>query len=390
MVVKNRILVLDFCNYDDYPMGGYLTFAKNMMFSFADDLALVGITTTYGDPIGKWFKKDIDGIQYDFFALAYYSKLKTKHIIPDRLVSYLLIKYYQKAIREIGIQNVFIQRQEVLQAASSMHFLNICYCFAGLENPLSISKYWYAHHAAQFFEQKFFKCLKGVTTILASGDEDAIAEMIQRSKGSVERSKVVKFPSRINTNIYKPNLDSGSRARLGIPEFAKVVITVGRLAWLKGWKFMLDSFVIYNKIVPESIFYFVGNGEDMSRIKKYVEEMGLSENVFLAGKKDAYEIAEYLNASDLFIMGSYKEGWSTALIEAIACGIPACVTNFSSAKEIIIEGKNGYVIEDHNPELFAEGMFEASKLTRPVFNENVRAFSANRLKDDLLKHWTLI
>ena len=389
MEVKNRILVLDFCNYEDYPMGGYLTFAKNLMFSFGNSLALVGITTTTKDPIGKWFKKEINGIVYDFFALAHYSKLKTKHFIPDRLVSYYLINHYRRKICEIRIQNVFIQRQEVLQAANSMRFKNICYCFAGLENPLSISKYWYAHHVAKFFEQFFFRCLKGVNTILASGDEDAIAEMIQRSKGSVARSKVVKFPSRINTDIFKHNPDNSGRARFGIPESAKVVITVGRLAGLKGWKFMLDSFVIYNKLVPESIFYFVGEGEDLVRIKEYVEEKGLPEKVIMAGKKDPYEIAEYLNASDLFIMGSYKEGWSTALIEAIACGIPACVTNFSSAKEIIIEGRNGYVIDEHDTMLFAKGMIEASRLSRPVFNENVKAFSASRLKEDLLKYWRL-
>jgi glycosyltransferase involved in cell wall biosynthesis len=270
-----------------------------------------------------------------------------------------------------------------------MGFKNICYCFAGLENPLSISKYWYAHHAAIFFEQSFFKSLKGVNTILASGDEDAIAEMIQRSNGSVTRNKVVKFPSRINTDIFKPSDENCVRAKLGIPESAKVVITVGRLAWLKGWKFMIDSFLLYNKLVPESLFYLVGDGEDMPRINEYIAERGLSGKIILPGKKDASEIVEYLNASDLFIMGSYKEGWSTSLIEAIACGIPACVTNFSSAKEIILEGINGLVIDDHDIELFAKGMIQASGFVRPVFNENIKAFSAHRLKADLLKYWNL-
>lgn len=389
MEVNNRILILDFCNYDDYPMGGYLTFARNMMFSFGNSLALVGITTSSSDPIGKWFKKEIGGIEYDFFALAFYSKLKTKHILPDRLVSYFLIKYYQKSIRKTGIQNIFIQRQEVLQAVRNMEFKNICYCFAGLENPLAISKYKYAHYIADFFEQSFFKCLKGVSTILASGDEDAIAEMIQRSKGIVSRDQVIKFPSRINTDIFKPMNRDEIREKLGITTSDKVVLTVGRLAWLKGWKFMIDSFAIYNRAIPKSLFYFVGDGEDRSKIEMYVGEMGLSDKVVLIGKKDIYEIAEYHNASDLFIMGSFKEGWSTALIEAIACGIPSCVTNFSSAKEIIIEGVNGYVIDQHDPMLFAEGMLKASQLLQPVFNQNVKAWSSGTLKEDLLKYWQI-
>jgi len=385
-----KILILDFCNYDDYPMGGYLTFAKNMMFSFGNNLALVGITTTTEDPIGKWFKKEINGVVYDFFALAYYSKTKTKHIFPDRLVSFFLIKYYQKSILKKAIPNAFIQRQEILQAINRFGIKNICYCFAGLENPLAISKYWYAHHAAQFFEQKFFKCLQKVKIILASGDEDAILEMIQRSNGSISRDSVVKFPSRINTDIFRQLDNNGLRAKLCIPESVNVIITVGRLASLKGWKFMIDSFVIYNNQIPESLLYFIGEGEDETKIKEYIEEKDLSKKVLLTGKKDATEIAEYLNAADLFIMGSFKEGWSTSLIEAIACGIPACVTNFSSAKEIIIEGSNGYVIDEHNPVLFAKGMIKASEINRPIFNENVKAFSANRLKEDILNHWNLV
>jgi len=96
-----------------------------------------------------------------------------------------------------------------------------------------------------------------------------------------------------------------------------------------------------------------------------------------------------LNAADLFIMGSYKEGWSTSLIEAIACGIPACVTNFSSAKDVILEGINGFVIDEHNVEMFAKGMLKAIKIPTPVFNENVMAFSVDKLKTDILKIWDL-
>ena len=110
----------------------------------------------------------------------------------------------------------------------------------------------------------------------------------------------------------------------------------------------------------------------------------------MAGRKDLQEVAYYLNASDLFIMGSYKEGWSTSLIEAIACGIPACVTNFSSAKSIIIEGKNGFVISEHDTDLFAQGMIKSSVIPLPVYNENIMPFAVNRLKEELLKYWQLV
>jgi hypothetical protein len=68
MDTKKRILIIDFCNYQDYPIGGYLSFAKILMETFGNDLALVGITTQISDPVGKWFKKVINGFNYDFFC----------------------------------------------------------------------------------------------------------------------------------------------------------------------------------------------------------------------------------------------------------------------------------------------------------------------------------
>ena len=64
MSSSRRILLIDFANYEDFPIGGYITFARNMMSSFGSDLALAGITTSRKDPIGRWFKKNIDGIAF--------------------------------------------------------------------------------------------------------------------------------------------------------------------------------------------------------------------------------------------------------------------------------------------------------------------------------------
>ena len=58
---KERILIIEFTNYEDYPIGGYLSFARSLMKSFGNSLAIAGITTSNEDPVGIWFKKEIDG-----------------------------------------------------------------------------------------------------------------------------------------------------------------------------------------------------------------------------------------------------------------------------------------------------------------------------------------
>jgi glycosyltransferase involved in cell wall biosynthesis len=390
MEIEHRILIIDFTDFEDYPIGGYLSLAKNFMESFGPNLALAGITTSKNDPVGRWFKKEINGIVYDFFSMARYKKSKTRHLIPDRLVGFSLLEYFRKQILAIGIHNVFLQRQELLISVAGSDGINICYCFSGLENPLAISKYRYAGIISKWFERIFFNRLRHVRTILASGDDNAINEMVIRSKGKVSKSSVTKFPTRINTDIFKPFNQNEARGKMNLPYTSKILITTGRLASLKGWKFMIDCFMLFEKLISDCRFYFLGEGEDYEKIKDYISHNNLNGKIFLAGKKSTSEIALFLNASDLFIMGSYKEGWSTSLIEAIACGTPACVTNFSSAKEIIVEGINGFVTDEHKEDLFVQAMLKALKIPRPVPNDNVVRFSSKSLKTDLLQYWKLI
>src|ERR1035437_425423 len=383
-------LVIDYCNYEDYQIGGHLSFAKNLLSAFTNNLTLVGITTNKNDKVGRWFKKTINGITYDYFALTRYNKLKTKHILPDRLACFLFLRLYKQRILRINIQNVFVQRHEILPAIINFRFKNICYRFPGLESPLKISKYWFGKYFADKFDKVFFSCLQKVKLVLASGDEKAIQEMVHRSMGTILKSSVIKFPTRINTDIFKPLDKHEARGKLNISTTDLIILTTGRLAWLKGWKFMIDCFILFKENFPNSLFYIIGEGEDFLKIQEYLFLKKNTEKVILVGAKRIDEIALFLNASDLFIIGSYKEGWSTSLSEAIACGIPACVTNFSSAKEIIKDGKNGFVIDEHNEDLFVKGMFKAMKIPRPVYNDNVIKYSIDRLKEDLLNIWELI
>ena len=390
MVIEKRILILDFANYVDYPIGGYLSFARSMIETFGNTVALVGIATSPSDPVGRWFIKEIDGTPFDFFAFARYKKTKTRHLLPDRLVSYPLVRYYGRKIYEKNINNIFLQRQEILMALPGFKSKNVCFCFAGLENPLSISKYSYASFIAKWFERAFFKRVRFVNTILAAGDSSSIGEMIARSGGRLSQDQVIKFPTRINTSIFRPVGKDYARGILNLPPERTIFVTTGRVATLKGWKFMVDCFVQFEKSIQDSVLYFIGEGEDEEKLKQYIYVNNLSEKIFLAGRKTPEEVVLYLNASDLFIMGSYKEGWSTSLIEAIACGVPACVTDFSSAREIIVEGVNGYVVSEHNSDRFVKAMTEALKIRRPVNNANVKLLSSDLLKGELLKYWKLI
>ena len=151
---------------------------------------------------------------------------------------------------------------------------------------------------------------------------------------------------------------------------------------------MIDAFKIVNEKVPESELHFIGDGEDEKKIKEYIVSIGLENMVILDGKMSPEEIGKFLNKSSVFVMGSMMEGWSTTLVEACACGVPCVVTDFSSAREMVADGKNGFVVESRDESVFAEKMMSALALDRKEVSEYDKRFSylaVSNLKEDLLK-----
>ena len=391
--MDNKILLIEICNYIDYPIGGYTAFAKQMLTAFGNQLVLVGMSEDENTPIGKWIKKEINGEEFDFFSVIKVKKTNKKSFIPGRLKSYWAVWKYKSKILEIGIENVFIQAPEVQFALRNESIKNLCIRIPGVENPLTISRYWYGKYFSKIFDYFFFKILRKSNVILASADNLAINNFLVRGRNMLDPSKVIEFPTRVNTNIFYTMSKNKVRNDLEINLNKKVIVTTGRLSELKGWRFMLESFMIFRETYPDSLFIFLGDGEERKKIEDYIEFHNITEHVLLAGRIEHKELSLFLNSADIFVMGSYFEGWATSLVEAIACAKPVVCTNFSSAKELVENGTNGYVIEKHDENLFAELMI--TSLTIPEKNllsksEEIQKYATSNLKDSILNHWKLI
>lgn len=387
----SKIYIIELCNFEDYPTGGHLSFAKQMMSAFGSQVALIGYSTG-SEPVKQWIKKEINGTYYDFFSVKKVKKTSNKPIIPSRLQGYFHLSRCKKELEFLKNENVFIQTPQVLFAINKWGIKNICFRSPGVVNMLISSRYWYAKYFSGIYEKILFTDLLKVNLVLASSDKKSIEEFCSRSKNKLQFNHVVQFPTRINTDIFKPMDRECARVKIDFDLQRKLIVTTGRLGEKKGWKFMIDSFLMFKESFPDSHLYFIGDGEDRSKIEKYIIEKELTNSVFLKGKQDSQTIAIYINACDVFIMGSFVEGWSTSLVEAIACAVPVCVTNFSSAKELISEGKNGFICESRQELEFVENMKKSLDIPKENLLEKSREinkFSTSQLKKDLLKYWKI-
>lgn len=97
--------------------------------------------------------------------------------------------------------------------------------------------------------------------------------------------------------------------------------------------------------IPELTFLLIGDGPQKQAIEAMCKGKGLM-NVNFTGRLSAHEIHKHLLASRVFLSTSFSEGTPTALLEAMACGLPIVTSCSNDYSDLIAAGKNGYVIEN--------------------------------------------
>lgn len=381
------ILYIEFCNYVDHPLGGHLSFAKHLTTAMKGDIDLVGITTDAESPLGEWGKRMIGSYEYNYYNIRNQKKSFKKPIIPSRIPDYFTLKKHIKRIlchRDYDF--IIVQTPEVLFAIPKEFRNRVILILPGCGNPLLISRYRFARMFAQLYDRLFFHYAKSVHISLAAADNDDIDLYLKRSNGLIMKDQVVQFPTRYDADIFKIIPKETARKELSIANNELTIVTTGRLNWFKGWKFMIDAFDIFRRKHDNAKLYFVGKGEDEQKIRDYIEQINLSDKVCLAGVHPLPVVAKYLNAADMFIMGSYFEGWSTSLVEAIACANPCVVTKFSSAHDLVKNGENGFVQDERNEANFAKLMEDALSLDKDVirrFAKEAYCMSVQTMREQL-------
>ena len=384
---KKDFLIIEGCNFIDCPIGGQLSFAKQLVDVYGEEVALVGVTDRKDIPIGKWIKLEINEKEMDFFAYQRITCSGKKPLIPARISGFFAIRKYKKQILARN-KNAITQAPELLIAIHNWGWDSLCYEFPGVENPLIMPRFKWGKPFAEIYEKHLFKALQKADVILASAGDTAIQNLEHRSKGLLKFGVTQQFPTRVDTNFFKPK--SVNRENdLAITHKDKIIVVCGRINAVKGWDLILKSFKLVREEKKDIQLYFVGDGEDRNKLENEIRAFDLTSVVHITGYQNSNQVFLWLNAADLVLVGSHKEGWSISMLESLACGKPIVSTDVSGAKEMILNGENGYIVNSRKPLEFAKGIMAGLNL-RDSMEKSLKIVSKYRLstlKTDLDSLW---
>jgi glycosyltransferase involved in cell wall biosynthesis len=223
----------------------------------------------------------------------------------------------------------------------------------------------------KFIERRLAKKTTAIITI-SDSQKNEICNIHKISSAT----KTVVIPLGFDLNKFQQNIEinrKNTREDYNIKDEEIAIAIIGRITKIKNHHFFLDviqKVFSENENIPVKIF-IVGDGDLQSEISKRVAEINLIQNkiIMTSWIKD---IAKFNSGMDIICLTSDNEGTPVSLIEAQASNVPVISTDVGGVRDIISEGKTGYVIPKNDLQQYAD------KLVYLIKNKEVREnFSKN-------------
>jgi len=228
--------------------------------------------------------------------------------------------------------------------ANMLRCRSIYFCVGGVTETLVTGK----------TENNFFKFLKGKDNFLTL----YICKIIAKATHVITMGKGAKlFLSDHGVDNSKIHVISGSIDKHKFYPASKLVnkkydlVLTARLSKVKQVNLLLDILACLKKQNVNCNALVIGDGPLLPSLQEYAETLDISAMVNFVGHQE--DVLSWLQQSKIYILTSRSEGLALSMLEGLKTGLPAIVPNVGDLSDVLIDGFNGALIENHSVDDFA-------------------------------------
>lgn len=180
-------------------------------------------------------------------------------------------------------------------------------------------------------------------------------------------------PSRIQVVYEGIELANYARRDFCDPRVSGRPIVVGTLAHLsreKGHYYLLQAASLIRNVSSRMRFVIVGDGSCRQELEAQARELDLERCVQFTGFQG--QPTEYLSGFDIFVLPSLSEGLSSAILSAMASGLPVIATNVGGIPELVRSEENGLLVPPADPAALAQAIQYLSENPEAAFRMGER------------------
>ena len=166
-------------------------------------------------------------------------------------------------------------------------------------------------------------------------------------------SRTIVFPWGVDLNHYTPKNWSL------FTDHSFTVLCNRSWEPLYGVDVLVRAFVEAARQRPELRLMLLGGGSQGNLLRKILTDGSVMDRVHFGGQVRQAELPHYYQMADLFVSASHVDGSSVSLMEALACGLPALVSDIPANREWVTDGVNGWLFPDGDVYALAAAILRA-------------------------------
>ncbi len=190
------------------------------------------------------------------------------------------------------------------------------------------------------------------SAIITTGEE--IRQRMINDLG-FEAAKIFSIPTGVDEGRFSPERVRSVLKRNGF--------SAGMVGVLRSWKghpFFIEAIPHILRAIPDALFYIIGDGPQMPRVKSLIQSRALEDKVFMLGQRE--DIPEVLASLDVIVHPSTaNEGVPQAILQALAMEKPVVASDVGAIKEVIVDGQTGFLIPPQESRAIAAKVIDLYK-----------------------------
>ncbi len=219
-------------------------------------------------------------------------------------------------------------------------------------NSLALPAWWYCRrhgkklviveHTSNQVKRKIDKWNSVVGQYLGDSvvllSDDYRKEMKDMQGWHFKDKKVRVIPNGIDTTIFTPATNSvqDGVCRMGM---------AGRFTSIKYQALLVKALKQLDERFPgKYILYLAGDGDELDNVKQLASDLGLNDSVEFTGNLDELRLVPFLQELDIYVHASKGETMSTAIMQAMSCGLPVVASDIPGINNLVTN--NGILVEN--------------------------------------------
>jgi glycosyltransferase involved in cell wall biosynthesis len=199
--------------------------------------------------------------------------------------------------------------------------------------------------------------------------------LVKRHRINPDRIDVI--TNGVDMNRFRPANPiekAEGKKRLGIDPGHIVIGAIANLKPVKGLESFIRAAAIVFRQNPRTRFVIVGEGTLRESLRTLAANLGMEDNIVFTGSSS--DVWSFLSAFDIGVLCSLSEGFSNAILEYLAMGLPVVATNVGGNVEQVLDQETGFLVPPENPDALAQALL---KLVR---DEDLRRKMSDRAVRD--------